>query len=115
LIYLKSFFKNEFQNKNNQEKMDIDGVSINNNTKPTILQISNVLGCFVDAHFTHITLSDRAQEIVADVLILIQMQLDIFTDLLNVESIIKESKINKENLLKKPNIGNYYIEVLKFS
>ncbi len=38
------------------------------------LKIIELFSSFVDAHFTHITLSNKAQEIIADVLQLIESQ-----------------------------------------
>lgn len=87
--------------------------------QPNILQIIELFSSFVDVHFTHITLSSRAQEIVADVLQLIESQLDSFRDLMSIESLISEIKQNewfnesKQSTHTKNGIGHYYIEVLK--
>ena len=38
------------------------------------LKVTELLSCFVDAHFTHITLSSEAQEIIADLLQMVESQ-----------------------------------------
>jgi hypothetical protein len=38
------------------------------------LKVTELLSCFVDAHFTHITLSNEAQEIIADLLQIVESQ-----------------------------------------
>jgi hypothetical protein len=42
--------------------------------KNEIIKVIELFSSFVDAHFTHITLSNKAQEIIADVLQLIETQ-----------------------------------------
>jgi len=41
---------------------------------PSVQQVVDLFCCFVDAHFTHITLSDKGQELIADALQLIETQ-----------------------------------------
>ncbi|CAF0734687.1 unnamed protein product [Brachionus calyciflorus] len=118
LQYLQNNVKKAFQEKMNQstedlsqDKMEIDS----SKTGPNILQITDLFSCFVDAHFTHITLSTKSQEVIAEVLQLIENQLDIFFDLISIDSLIKEIKQNKEFQVKNTNsISDYFIEVLKF-
>jgi hypothetical protein len=40
------------------------------------MKVVELFCCLVDAHFTHITLSTKAQEIIADVLQLIETQVE---------------------------------------
>ena len=42
-----------------------------------------------------------------------KIKLDLFMDLISIESLIKEAKQNSEFKVKNNNIGHYYIEVLK--
>lgn len=120
-MYLQNYIKQSFQSKQNQSnEEDISDQLVEETNKlpslgPNTLQITDLFSSLVDAHFTHITLSIKAQEIVADVLQLIENQLDVFFDLISIESLIKEIKQNNEFQVKNnANIGHYYIEVLKF-
>lgn len=120
LLYLQTHLKSAFQNSVTKQDDDLDTkmeIECEKSTNmPTLNQTVDLFSCFVDAHFTHITLSSKAQEIIADVLQLIETQLDLFMDLISIESLIKEAKNNsqfKVNKNNNNNIGHYYIEVLK--
>lgn len=116
LQYLQNNVKKAFQdNFYEMEPNEIEKMETNQKTvSPNILQITDLFSCFVDAHFTHITLSNKSQEIIADVLQLIENQLDIFFDLISIDSLIKEIKQNKDFQIKNTNqISDYFIEVLK--
>lgn len=115
--YLHSYLKNLLQMKQNMDDMDqVDTPPAAAGAKPTIIQITDLLCSFVDAHFTHITLTPKAQEIIADILSLIETQLDLFVDLISIESLLKEVQKNKALPLPdnhNQNMRHYYIEVLK--
>lgn len=85
---------------------------------PDFLQVTELLSCFVDAHFTHITLSNEAQEIIADLLQMVESQVDLFSDVISIESLINETKSKSNQKIDKvfdnnQGGGNYYIEILK--
>jgi len=85
--------------------------------EPSVLQLTDLFSCFVDAHFSHITLSVESQEIVADVLQMIDAQLDLFMDLISIESLVRERTQLKEKLLAVNSAAiedpTYRIEMLK--
>jgi len=85
LQYLQNHLKSSFQNKYNslstseESNPDSDRRMIVDEPnyelkKPTILQVIDLFSSLVDAHFTHITLSSKAQETIAEVLQLIETQ-----------------------------------------
>ena len=92
LQYLQNHLKSSFQNRYNSlstsdepsndssdRRMLVDvEPNLNDLNKPTILQVIDLFSSLVDAHFTHITLSSKAQETIADVLQLIETQVIIY-------------------------------------
>jgi hypothetical protein len=75
---LQHFLKELFNKKNNtphssQESLD-DGMDEDCSQQPSVQQVVDLFCCFVDAHFTHITLSGKGQELIADALQLIETQ-----------------------------------------
>jgi len=114
LQYLQSSLKASFQSNG-------DETPSNNKVQPVeehnVLQLTDLFSCFVDAHFTHITLSAESQEIVADVLQMIDAQLDLFKDLISIESLVRERSLLKEKLIVANSAAiedpTYRIEVLK--
>jgi len=120
LQYLQNFLKNSFimssSSTDTTQTNDVIKIQkdIDSNTMPTILQTVDLFCCFVDAHFTHITLSSKAQELIADALQLIETQLELYFEFINIESLLKEYRNNKEFHIKSQNnVGFYSIEVLK--
>jgi hypothetical protein len=119
LQYLQDYLRASFQTRmliqQSTSDQEPSSQSQSSTQRPSILQITDLFCCFVDAHFTHITLSTRAQEIIADVLQSIENQLDSFMDLISVESLVEEIKDKNSEFQNKNNnkIGHYYVEVLK--
>lgn len=86
LQYLQNHLKSSFHNRYNSlstseesnpdsdRRMIVDEPNYNELKKPTILQVIDLFSSLVDAHFTHITLSSKAQETIAEVLQLIETQ-----------------------------------------
>lgn len=114
LQYLQNFIKNSIINKTSQQDDEKNTDSSDETKTPTILQVVDLFCCFVDAHFTHITLSTKAQEIIADALQLIETQLELYYEFISIESLLKEYKNNPSLRMKtNNNMGHYSIEALK--
>lgn len=120
LQYLLNYLKTSLVSRNNSPNCSQTEEALEKDTEdaaskiPSILQVVSLFCCFVDAHFTHITLSGKAQELIADALQLIETQLELYFEFLSIESLLKEYRNNKEFHIKNNNnVGIYTIECLK--
>ena len=93
LQYLLNYLKTSLVSRNNSPNCSQTEEALEKDTEdaaskiPSILQVVSLFCCFVDAHFTHITLSGKAQELIADALQLIETQVKSLSFLFNVKCI----------------------------